>query len=39
MSQLQDLVAPIRTDTPLIVIETPDVERVIELFRQSPMHV
>ncbi|HMA15215.1 MAG TPA: AAA family ATPase, partial [Kiloniellaceae bacterium] len=35
MSDLQDLVALIRADTPLIVIETPDEMRVVELFRQS----
>jgi AAA+ superfamily predicted ATPase len=39
MSGLQDLVALIRADTPLIVIETPDEARVVELFRQSLMHV
>jgi len=39
MSGLQDLVALIRADTPLIVIETPDEPRVVELFRQSLMHV
>ena len=38
MSGLQDLVALIRADTPLIVIETPDESRVVELFRQSLMH-
>ncbi len=38
MSGLQDLVALIRADTPLIVIETPDEPRVVELFRQSLMH-
>ena len=35
MSDLQDLVALIRADTPLIVVETPDEMRVVELFRQS----
>lgn len=35
MSQLQDLVALIRADTPLIVIETPDEQRTIEMFRQT----
>ncbi|HRO25846.1 MAG TPA: AAA family ATPase [Luteimonas sp.] len=35
MSDLQDLVALIRADTPLIVVETPDEARVVELFRQS----
>ena len=39
MTGLQDLVALIRADTPLIVIETPDEPRVVELFRQSLMHV
>ena len=38
MSELQDLVALIRAETPLLVIETPDESRVIELFRQSLMH-
>ena len=39
MSELQDLAALIRSDTPLVVIETPDEARVIELFRQSLLHV
>ncbi len=39
MSDLQDLVALIRADTSLIVIETPDEPRVVELFRQSLTHV
>ncbi len=39
MNQLQDLVALIRADTPLIVIETPDEGRVVELFRQSLAHI
>ena len=39
MSQLQDLTALIRANTPLIVIETRDEERVVELFRQSLMQV
>jgi hypothetical protein len=39
MSELQDLVALIRADTPLIVVETPDEARVVELFRQSLLHV
>ncbi|RZA10454.1 MAG: ATPase, partial [Lysobacteraceae bacterium] len=38
MSELLDLVALIRADTPLLVIETPDEARVMELFRQSLMH-
>lgn len=37
MSDLQDLVALIRADTPLIVIETRDEARVVELFRQAMM--
>jgi len=37
MSELQDLVALIRADTALIVIETPDEARVVELFRQTLM--
>ncbi|MBB1473197.1 AAA family ATPase [Luteimonas sp. MC1782] len=39
MSDLKDLAALIRADTPLIVIETPDEPRVVELFRQSLLHV
>ena len=39
MSDLQDLSALIRADTPLIVIETPDEARVVDLFRQSLLHV
>ncbi|MFT4179135.1 MAG: AAA family ATPase [Thermomonas sp.] len=38
MSELQDLVALIRAETPLLVIETPDEARVVDLFRQSLMH-
>ena len=38
MSELQDLVALIRAETPLLVIETPDESRVIALFRQSLTH-
>ena len=37
MSELQDLVALIRANTPLIVIETRDEARVVELFRQALM--
>ena len=37
MNGLQDLVALIRADTPLIVIETPDEPRVVALFKQSLM--
>jgi hypothetical protein len=39
MSELHDLVALIRANTPLIVIETRDEARVVELFRQALMHV
>ncbi|HEY4531305.1 MAG TPA: AAA family ATPase [Luteimonas sp.] len=39
MSELQDLAALIRADTPLIIVETPDEPRVVELFRQSLLHV
>src|SRR5690606_41359676 len=39
MSDLQDLAALIRADTPLIIIETADEPRVVELFRQSLLHV
>ena len=35
MSELQDLTALIRANTPLIVIETLDEARVVELFRQT----
>ncbi len=35
MNELQDLTALIRANTPLIVVETQDEGRVIELFRQS----
>ena len=35
MTELQDLVALLRADTPLILIETRDEARVIELFRQA----
>ncbi|WP_374249086.1 AAA family ATPase [Thermomonas sp.] len=38
MSELLDLVALIRAETPLLVIETPDETRVMDLFRQSLMH-
>ena len=37
MTELQDLVALIRANTPLIVIETRDEARVVELFRQAMM--
>src|SRR3970282_1952543 len=37
MSELQDLVALIRANTPLVVIETRDEARVVELFRQAMM--
>ena len=39
MAELQDLAALIRAGTPLIVIQTPDETRVVELFRQSLLHV
>lgn len=39
MTELQDLTALIRANTPLIVIETRDEARVVELFRQALMHV
>ncbi|PZP86998.1 MAG: ATPase [Stenotrophomonas maltophilia] len=39
MSELQDLSALIRANTPLIVIETQDEGRIVELFRQTLMHV
>ena len=39
MSDLQDLAALIRADTPLVIVETPDEPRVVELFRQSLLHV
>ncbi|MGV8959730.1 MAG: AAA family ATPase [Stenotrophomonas sp.] len=39
MSELQDLTALIRANTPLIVIETGDEGRVVDLFRQALMHV
>ncbi|MBS0211872.1 MAG: AAA family ATPase [Proteobacteria bacterium] len=34
MSELQDLAALLRANTPLLVIETPDEPRVVELFRR-----
>lgn len=39
MSELQDLSALIRANTPLIVIQTADEAQVVALFRQSLMHV
>ncbi|WP_125076376.1 AAA family ATPase [Pseudoxanthomonas sp. SGT-18] len=39
MSQLQNLTALIRANTPLVVVETRDEDRVVELFRQSLLHV
>lgn len=39
MSELQDLAALIRANTPLVVIETADEPRVVELFRQSLLQV
>ena len=35
MAELQDLTALIRANTPLIVIETPDETRVVDLFRHA----
>ena len=39
MSELQDLTALVRSNTPLIVIETPDEARVVDLFRHLLMNV
>ncbi|QCO66721.1 AAA family ATPase [Luteimonas yindakuii] len=39
MSELQDLVALIRADTPLIVVETQDEPGAVALFRQTLRHV
>lgn len=39
ISELQDLAALIRADTPLIVIQTPNEPRILELSRQSLLHV
>ncbi len=39
MSELQDLTALIRASTPLIVIETQEEQRIVDLFRQSLMQV
>ncbi len=39
MSELQDLTALIRANTPLIVIETQDETRIVGLFREALMHV
>ena len=39
MSELQDLSVLIRSNTPLILIETPDESRVVDLFRHVLMHV
>ncbi|MBB5015492.1 AAA family ATPase [Rehaibacterium terrae] len=39
MSELQDLASLVRANTPLIVIETPDEARVVDLFRHVLMHV
>ena len=33
MSELQDLASLVRSNTPLVVIETPDEARVVDLFR------
>lgn len=39
MSQLQDLTALIRANTPLIVVQSADEAQVVDLFRQSLMQV
>ena len=39
MSELQDLAALIRANTPLIVIQSADEAQVVALFRQSLMQV
>ena len=39
MSELQDLASLIRANTPLIVIETPDEPRVVDLFRHVLVYV
>src|SRR5690606_38350021 len=39
MSELQDLTALVRANTALIVIETPDEPRVVDLFRHLLMNV
>jgi hypothetical protein len=39
MSELQDLSSLVRSNTPLVVIETPDEGRVVDLFRHVLMHV
>jgi hypothetical protein len=39
MSEIQDLSALVRSSTPLIVIETPDEARVVDLFRHVLMNV
>jgi hypothetical protein len=39
MAELQDLAALIRANTPLIVIETPDEARVVDLFRRLLLDV
>ena len=39
MSELQDLTSLIRANTALIVIETPDEGRVVDLFMHVLMHV
>jgi len=39
MSELQDLTSLVRSNTPLIVVETPDEARVIDLFRHLLMNV
>jgi len=39
MSELQDLTSLVRANTPLVVIETPDEGRVVDLFRHLLMNV
>jgi hypothetical protein len=39
MSELDDLCALVRANTALIVIETPDEARVVDLFRHALMHI
>ena len=39
MSELQDLTSLVRSNTPLIVIETPDEARVVDLFRYVLMNI
>jgi len=39
MSELQDLASLVRSNTPLVVIETPEESRVVDLFRHVLTHV